>query len=421
VRSYQPYVDSLRRLSRDTRIAKADPNLITEALDGDAALRLRELVPLARRRAMGTFFTPSSLAKVALVGMLDSIGPESVVLDPACGAGDLLLPVLRHILAGPIGNTPGWVHQIRGIDTQPLFVEATRLRLSILSRNAGAPRPPGQVAGVVTGNCLSESATIAEASHIVLNPPYRTIPARNLDWAEGTVNSAAVFLMHCLTAAKPGARLMAILPDVLRTGSRYARWRHRIEKLASVDRIAIHGRFDHWTDVDVFSLQLRRRTRISGRPSEAGWYTAQSGPKVGDHFSVHVGSVVNNREPHRGKWVPYLTATSAPAWETVDAVRGRRRYSGELIKPPFLVIRRTSSPSDSHRAIATLVADGPSVAVDNHLLILTPRLSGSIDLASLLKLMHQSSTTDWLNRRIRCRHLTVGAIAGIPLPHRRAD
>ena len=91
-----------------------------------------------------------------------------------------------------------------------------------------------------------------------------------------------------------------------------------------------------------------------------------------------------------------------------------RRFEGRLFEAPFVAIPRTSRPSDADRARGALVTSAKPVAVDNHLLVARP-LDGTVGrCADLLDVLQMPSTSDWLNNVIRCRHLTVGALASVP-------
>ena len=63
-----------------------------------------------------------------------------------------------------------------------------------------------------------------------------------------------MFIITALERAKPGTELVAILPDVLRSGSFTEKWRKRVEQLATVKLVKPHGVFDESADVDVFLL-----------------------------------------------------------------------------------------------------------------------------------------------------------------------
>ena len=55
---------------------------------------------------------------------------------------------------------------------------------------------------------------------------------------------AAQFIAHVLALAKPNQEIVAVLPDVLRSGSRYSRWRSQVEQRATVLSKHVYGRFD---------------------------------------------------------------------------------------------------------------------------------------------------------------------------------
>ena len=158
-----------------------------------------------------------------------------------------------------------------------------------------------------------------------------------------------------------------------------------------------------------------------GNPSEASnkWTNSRlenvdAGHVVGDFFEVHVGPVVPHRDPIEGPSYPYIHARTAPAWQTIRQIDEDRQYSGKVFSPPFVVVHRTSSPSDKSRCIATLVDMEQSVAVENHLIVLLPR-DNSIDSCLLLLDVFKSElSTNWLNQRIRCRHLTVSSLKELP-------
>lgn len=50
-----------------------------------------------------------------------------------------------------------------------------------------------------------------------------------------------------------------------------------------------------------------------------------------------------------------------------------RAFDGKVIQPPCILIKRTSSPSDKFRAAATLVNLKQPIAVENHLIVVTPK------------------------------------------------
>jgi hypothetical protein len=64
--------------------------------------------------------------------------------------------------------------------------------------------------------------------------------------------------------------------------------------------------------------------------------------------------------------------------------------------------------------LACIITGKTAVAVENHLLVLTP-VGGSLAACrDVLARLKDDRTDRWLDERIRCRHLTVGAIQELP-------
>jgi len=61
-----------------------------------------------------------------------------------------------------------------------------------------------------------------------------------------------------------------------------------------------------------------------------------------------------------------------------------------------------------------VVCDIRPVAVDNHLIVVSPHDGSRATCDSLLPVLRHPDTSEWLNDRIRCRHLTTGSVGGIP-------
>jgi hypothetical protein len=127
-----------------------------------------------------------------------------------------------------------------------------------------------------------------------------------------------------------------------------------------------------------------------------------------------VGAVVPFRLSNRGQWRPFIQARDLPSWQAVTDIVQHRRFEGTTFCPPFVVVRRTSRPDDKSRAVATIVQSKRRIAVENHLLVLTPKDKTLRTCKQLMKLLGKRSTNEILNSRIRCRHLTVGALADLP-------
>ena len=375
-------------------------------LNGLAGTEIRRLLPLAERRRLGAFFTPHELAD-ELAGPLRSARGDVTVVDPCCGAGDLLLAAARA-LEGSLREATV-VANFVGVDAVEEFSQVARMRFELLVRTLGVDVSSHFAAG----DGLS-AAGIDDATHVLLNPPFGAVPSHaGCEWAQGRVNGAADFLACTLGRLRPDAEVWAILPDVLRSGARYKRWRAFVEERLDIDVPEPKGRFDPWTDVDVFILRGRVRRPGEITPRRA-WVPSSAGLTVGERFDVSVGPLVDYRSAREGPAVPYLVAKDFPAWETIERVERTRLFSGRLHRGPIVVVSRTSRPGDPHRARAALVADTRGIAVENHLLVLRPRNGGVTQCRRLLRLLRSEDVNDWLDGAIRCRHLTVGAVGSIP-------
>lgn len=427
LRGFQVYVEELRALVANAARGERPPGVdgsLRAAVDGQAAERLRRLVPLDALRRDGIFLTSSDLAQRAVQPLLPTLDGGSVILDPTCGACDLLLACLRALPEKPsLGKTlRAWERQLLGRDLHPELLEAARQRLLL----AAVQRFPGRglskrtlerplFPGIQRGCGLSRKI-YDHATHLVMNPPFTSRPAsEHCDWASGQVNSAAVFLEHALRRTKAGTRIAAILPDVLRSGSRYRKWRQLVTRLAHVEHLEIGEQFNRWTDIHVFVLNLRVRKQaiVSREPSDS-WSRSDGAMLLGDYFEVRVGPVVDYRDPHDGSEHPFIRSRDLPAWGNLARFSCTRYFSGTLITPPFIAVRRTSRPGDRHRAIGTLVTGKSPIAVENHVICLIPLRGGQRRCKAALRALRDSRTTEWLDQRIRCRHLTVRALAQLP-------
>lgn len=407
--AFRAYVDELADL-----LEQPDSERIRGALDGAVAAELRARVALSIRRDLGAFPTPRHLSR-HLVGRVD---PSRVYVDAALGCGDLLLAVAEQL---PIKNSPGqtltyWGRHLAGHDLEPSFVDATRIRLALLAAQRTGRQmrlPRSRIVEMLPRIAVGDGrhAHLTSRSTIVLNPPFGAVAA-NEPWARGRTNDAAVFLLRLLERAPRGVEVRAILPDVLRSGSRFAAWRTEVARRVESAEIETVGQFDGFADVDVFTF-----TALVGRRGGAiTWWPAPNPARatVGDHFDVAVGAVVPHREPRWGREYPYLTARDLPRHGEHRAGSVRRRYYKRTFTTPFVAVRRTSSPRDRMRASAVLIRSDEPVAVENHLIVLTPRDGTIKTCKTLLEILACETTTEWLDKRIRCRHLTVGVLKELP-------
>jgi len=137
--TFMPYSRRLQRLALRGSRGMTRPQwsaACNPALNGEPARTLRQLVPIAARRRAGAFFTGFRLARRLLKMTRFPARRPLVIIDPTCGAGDLLLSAARRLPLGPdLEQTiVQWGQILHGRDLQPQFVAAARARLLLLAR-----------------------------------------------------------------------------------------------------------------------------------------------------------------------------------------------------------------------------------------------------------------------------------------------
>ena len=422
--AFEPYRNELSTLLSDYR---RDPSQnaarITAALDGQPGRELRQRYKSDLLRATGTFFTGSDLAgRMTKQIRFPNCKLTPFIIDPACGAGDLLVATAKGLpTLGTVAKTIElWGQQLAGFDVNRSFVETTKVRLAMLAVQRLGTTPDTSSLDL---DALFPHIKVADGaakwnlprpiSTVVVNPPFAHVTANSAcKWSQGRTSHAAIFIERCLEEAQAGGHIAAILPDVLRTGSRYAAWRSRVERSSKNLEVEVVGQFDQFTDVDVFILKID-----IGEPSGAhSWGTpaTTNGQTLRNLFHIHVGPVVPFRLTNKGNWHPYAHSDVLPAWATVADFTEKIRFTGKAYKAPFVLVRRTSKSNYKQRCIGTIVTSPRDVAVENHLLILQPKDGTLESCRKLLDLLRQQKTTDWMNQRIRCRHLTVGSLGDLP-------
>ncbi|MFK4056853.1 N-6 DNA methylase [Brevundimonas sp. NPDC046655] len=380
----------------------------------------RREIDIDTRREIGAFFSSGDMA-AALAKMISGrIKDDGLVLDPTCGIGDLLLARAADL---PVADTlestvAAWGKQLAGFDTRSDLIRLCKARLCLMARARGGFTdeidPLAAFPLIIESDMMAQESDslLARADAILFNPPFgKTTWARKLGWAAGEINAAAIFLDRLTAAIRPETPIAAVLPEVLRCGSRYERFRTTLTARGYDGSFKVEGRFDAWTDVDVFTTLLIR----TNSPA-ALWRTdiADSGCTVDDFYEVRVGSVVPHRDPVTGPSRAYICAKTTPAWDADFKPETRRPYAGRVFAPPFVAIRRTSSPSDRFRAVATVVTGKDPVAVENHLLVALPRDGTLKACKALMRALRAERTNARLNDLMRCRHLTTGAIKTLP-------
>lgn len=420
---YSVYVSKLKRLALEShRVADWNAR-VDAALNGQASVELRNVAPVETRRKYGAFFTGTDLGS-KLIDCGTGLGATNIVYDPTCGMGDLLLAAARKLpLCKKLPDTlMQWGQQLSGTDLHREFIDGAKTRLVLLARqrHKSYKSLPSSNAGffpnIRVADGLKQHALFARATHLLLNPPFGQVPSPvGCKWAGGRITEAAEFVIAALERAKPSTEMLAILPEVLRSGSFSEQWRRRVSELAEVRLLEPYGIFDDSADVDVFLLRLVRREAESPDCTHQ-WPQPRysSTTTISDHFDVHVGRVVPHRDKKVGPRHPYIHARCVPTWTVMRSFTETRKHQGLVYEPPFVVIRRTSRPGHPYRAAATVIAGKEPVAVENHLIVCEPKDGKLATCKALMRQLKTNVVNKHLDARIRCRHLTVGAVSGIP-------
>jgi hypothetical protein len=414
--AFDPYVCELEDFAR---ASLPDEGIdFSRHLDGEAGRQLRSVVSIDELRRVGAFFTGEAHAAKLL-----RLVPGSVdrFTDPACGCGDLLLSASARLPVMPSleATLRLWNRHLSGRDLVPEFVRAARARLVLaaISRGAypreGHPKPVALLDSITVGDGLGLSPRAGTA--ILLNPPYGLVAApMDCSWTAGQTTAAAVFLDALLEACPAGVYIAAVLPEVLRAGSRYSRFRAAVEERLSVSDATPAGIFDALTDVDVFLLG-GKTSDVGSKRSAFRWLPPAPSKQLREVGEVRVGAVVANRDPHLGPWRLYVDARDVGGTSVFRPQR-HRRFKGTVVEPPFVAVGRTnrSNSSDVPRARGTIVvADGP-IAVENHLITVVPNRHTVAGCREIVQVIESRGASEFLDERLRCRHLTVRALREVP-------
>lgn len=399
--------------------AERRKELYTSAIEGELTSSVYAHLNRGARRTTGVFFSGPGWASV-LAGKVPE-GRWRRYIDPSAGTGDLLIEIAtRFRKKSSLRLTlESWSERLIAIDLEPEFLRICWLRIASLALvRHGIFRKPNMEIFCVpdhfrAGNFLDLSLDLRSGDCVITNPPYQRINRPNGANGGGKRSAAAFHLEKLVASASRGVGIVALVPDVLRSGRNYQKFRSFLRQSTQFLEIESHGQFSCGVDVDVSII-----SGVIGRRSVDQVELPPAAPsfvKISDLYKVSVGSVVPHRDSEDGMSYPYITARSLPKWGVLQVVDQLATYNSKNVTGPFVVIRRTSSPSDKKRAVATVVNLESPVLVENHLIVVHPIAGGLHECIELVRSLEDSRTDAWLNEHIRCRHLTVGSIREMPL------
>lgn len=392
-------------------------------LNGGANTAAFSLIDESVRKEFGIFFSGHALANSVASKITTLLANGASVIDPTCGAGDLLIACARHYpkQTNYESTLNFWASRLGGIDIHETFTKTVSSRLKLLATESHIPNKNESNSQldfphIFTADAFKQAEFISEFDLVVTNPPYGNIQASSdLEWSQGKVQIAAVFIDRILKHAKSGQEIVAVLPDVLRSGTRYSKWRNWVALKAEVTSVEIVGKFDKTTDVDVFVMHLRVGENQNSRWPDINLPQINTADlKIETLFNVRVGPVVPHRDKKNGPSRLYIDCSHTTNGVEITPSQVCQ-YNGTSYKGPFVVVHRTSSPDDPNRLVTSIINTDDLVMVENHLIIIQP-IDGQLQTCrKLLKKLKSNSVREWINQRIRCRHLTVTAIRDIPV------
>lgn len=423
ISSYINNIWSLISEINETGETTRSNGFIVNSLNGGPYKFIREQLNGAEIKTKGIYFTNQHLAKRLIDSTDFYFNSTKTIFDPSCGAGDLLLECARrltihHTLSETLIE---WGKLLYGIDIVDEFVNLTKLRLALLAISKGThiDIPIHDITQffphIQSNDFFNPSYGFPDTDIVVANPPYsRALAKPDCSWARGKVTQAAIFIDQIIERSKESTMISAILPDVLRSGSRYEKWRYHVRQNTKIKALDIVGRFDNFADVDVFIMSLYKNTGVA-----QNIHNDPKKPKsilVKDLFEIHTGSIVPHRDPNNGNQVIYITARDLSNLTKPDFTFSYRGTTGKTYSPPLVAVKRTSSPDDVPRAKSTLINCDSPMIFENHILIFIPK-NGSMELCTRLVEFFKKDETNYLiNDRIRCRHLTIASLGDLPWP-----
>ncbi|WP_370248161.1 class I SAM-dependent DNA methyltransferase, partial [Nocardioides sp.] len=287
--------------------------------DVGAALARLHLALLGDRDRRGAFYTPPDLADWLVARALAGAPAATSVLDPACGAGDLLLAARRR-------GVPS--RALHGTDLDPVAVAVARLRLLLADPAADVD---DVVARLRVADGLGEHPA-APVDVVLGNPPFlgrlRAATATTATGGLGAyTDAAAVFLHRALDLVAPGGRIAMVQP---------------VSVLAARDAVAVRSAvLDQGRLLDLWVEPVTTTAATGPFPGlhvqtcavvvERGPVTGRDGPAdaVGDRPRVRVWS--SYARGARGRLRP--APRDAAGWAALGARAGRVEHRVPAVRP----------------------------------------------------------------------------------------
>jgi adenine-specific DNA-methyltransferase len=224
-----------------SRLLEESPHELGEAYVGalDPATRLQH----------GRHYTPALLAEELWSEVLAVASGEGPVVDPAAGAGALLIPPLRRFVRAahdPAEALREVSAQFGGTDLDPIAVWLGNALLVAELLPLWSCLPPYEREPLPrllrVGDGLASARDLPQI--IMMNPPYgrvRLSPAARERWQStlyGHANRYALFLHAAVERVRPGGVVAAVIPTSFLGGAYFQRLRAFLAREAPLVRLA---------------------------------------------------------------------------------------------------------------------------------------------------------------------------------------
>lgn len=349
-----------------------DSRLLTRAFSGMRGLLLSEVRPIDLLSAVddallsgmerrSDFRIPRWVADL-IVG-LAQVGPGDVVLDPACGFGDLL--VATNLIAGAAGVKEAW-----GFTNSPYQAFWARVRQVLLGY------PPENVQRV---DALAHPAgadvgrpTVPPPTHIVVAPEFGLrLKSHAYEYApelgsRRSVRSEEAHLAAAFRRIRPGGRVVILVPEGLlfNEGSRAVReWMLRRACLRAVIGLEA-GSLLPYLSIKVSALVLDERSGGEERPTFVAQLGSPSDRSTrGEQGPPDAARVVEEFRRWMDNWAPpthvNTTVIDRPDLDPADLTAQHylaRREAGNLEPDRYPRVRLGD--------LATLIKRGSPLRLD---------------------------------------------------------